>query len=193
MAAAKYLEQRVFAPAGLELPQYRIGCGWPTFKRDKTGAECWSPKQSADGTYEIFMSPKYADPVLLLKILTHELCHTVVGIEAKHKRDFISIARSVGLVAPWKSPIMAGEVALVLGKIAGQLGPYPHAVLTSPGRAGKKQSTRMIKLTCPECDYVIRTTRKHLDEKGAPICPVHKIAFEQEQEKEQEESGERPD
>lgn len=36
----------------------------------------------------------------------------------------------------------------------------------------KKQSTRMIKASCPECGYTVRVTRKWLDTAGAPICPA---------------------
>jgi hypothetical protein len=37
----------------------------------------------------------------------------------------------------------------------------------------KKQSTRMVKCECPDCGYIVRTTRKWLEE-GAPICPCNK-------------------
>jgi uncharacterized Zn finger protein (UPF0148 family) len=46
----------------------------------------------------------------------------------------------------------------------------------------KKQSTRMLKAQCPRCDYTVRVSRKHLSEKGAPICPIHKVSFEYEDE-----------
>lgn len=33
---------------------------------------------------------------------------------------------------------------------------------------------RLLKVTCPTCGYVVRTTRKWLETAGAPICPVHR-------------------
>ena len=45
--------------------------------------------------------------------------------------------------------------------------PYPHGQLAPSDE--RKQSTRLLKLTCPECGYVIRTTRKWL-ETGLPTC-----------------------
>jgi hypothetical protein len=36
--------------------------------------------------------------------------------------------------------------------------------------ATRKQTTRMLKATCPKCGYAVRTTRRWL-ELGAPLCP----------------------
>jgi hypothetical protein len=41
----------------------------------------------------------------------------------------------------------------------------------------KKQTARLLKAQCPECDYIVRVTRKHLAEKGAPVCPIHRVQF----------------
>lgn len=39
----------------------------------------------------------------------------------------------------------------------------------------------MIKLVCPVCGYIIRTTRKWLGKSGAPTCPTCKVDFEEDQ------------
>ncbi len=179
LAAAKAIDQKLFKPAGYELPKYRIGCGWSTKNRAKTGASCFNCKSSDDGTYEIFVSPKQAEPFPILELLVHELTHTVAGIGAKHQKPFIEVMKAVGMIAPWTSSTAGEEAVVVLKVIAEKLGPYPHARLNLKMAGEKKQTTRMIKLQCPKCDYVIRTTRKHLEEKGPPLCPLHKCAFKQ--------------
>ena len=176
LAAAKRLEKRVFGPAGFELPKVRIGCGWPVTNRKRTGAECFSQASSKDKTYEIFISPKSAAPLHILEMIVHELCHTVAGVEAKHQKPFIEVMQTVGMIKPWKGSVAGDDLSQLLDKIQTTLGPYPHAEL-SLGGGKKKQTTRLVKLQCPKCDYIIRTTRKHLEEKGPVICPVHKVAF----------------
>jgi len=177
LAAAKQIEQSIFKPAGYELPRFRIGCGWPTTKRDKTGAECFNSKRSEDKTYEIFVSPKFSDSLKILEIIVHELCHTIAGIEAGHRKPFIEIMRAVGMVKPWTGSRANEELAAKLAVIQEKLGPYPHAKLGLKKRKSGQKGSRLIKVQCPKCEYIARVTRKWLTEAGAPICPVHKVAF----------------
>ena len=47
---------------------------------------------------------------------------------------------------------------------------YPHAKLDQKMSNGKKKDgTRMLKLECASCGYVIRTTKKWI-EVGLPVC-----------------------
>ena len=179
VAAAEQIRQQVFKPAGYELPKFRIGCGWATRNKTKTGAECFNRKYSEDGTYEIFVSPNYVDPFVILEFLVHEFCHTIAGIEAKHRKPFIEIMRTVGMVSPWKGSRAGEGLTVKLDTILEKLGLYPHAKLGLAPR-GKKQTTRLVKVKCPECEYIARVTRKWLDEVGGPLCPVHKVAFREE-------------
>lgn len=41
-----------------------------------------------------------------------------------------------------------------------------------------RQHCRMLKVRCPTCGYVVRTTRKWLGI-GAPICPLDQISMEE--------------
>lgn len=180
LAARVSLEARVFCPAGYEIPATRIGVGWPIGNKKRIQGQCHSNKNSADKTYEIFISPKLDDIQTVLAVLAHELAHAVVGTEAAHKKPFIDVARAIGLVGPKWTMTTAGEyLADTLKNISVGLGNYPHAILNL-GEKEKKQSTRLLKVACPECGYVVRVTRKWLDEAGAPLCPVHKIAFQEE-------------
>jgi len=45
-----------------------------------------------------------------------------------------------------------------------ELGPMPRATLRDGiSNAAPKQTTRMIKLSCDQCDFTCRTTAKHID------------------------------
>jgi hypothetical protein len=58
-----------------------------------------------------------------------------------------------------------------------QTGPYPHAQLTAADRPTKKDGTRLIKVSCQECGYTVRVTRKWL-EVGFPLCPCGEVMAE---------------
>jgi hypothetical protein len=143
--------------------------------RTATG-ECWGQKASADGTHEIFVSPALAKAEKILDTLSHELVHTIVS---GHKKAFVEIAKKIGLTEGSPKSASAGpELKQELHRIAVKLPKFPHAALTPA--IVTKQTTRLVKVMCPECDYVARVTHLHLDEKGAPICPVCHIAFVEE-------------
>jgi len=153
----------------------QVSMGFPYMSKKATG-ECWNQKCSANGTPEIFISPIEAKAEKVLSTLAHELVHAVVGHEAGHKKPFVQCAIKVGLTdGPPKSVGAGSELKSELHRIALKLGKFPHAPLTPSTVI--KQTTRLVKTFCPECDYVARVTRVHLDEKGAPICPVCEIPF----------------
>lgn len=45
-------------------------------------------------------------------------------------------------------------------------------------RGRKRQSTRLNKVSCPDCGYTARVTRKWIAAKGAPICPCSHVPME---------------
>jgi hypothetical protein len=55
-------------------------------------------------------------------------------------------------------------------EIVSRIGEYPHASLSPADRPFKRDSTRLIKVVCPQCGYTCRTTRKWLAV-GFPRCP----------------------
>ena len=62
------------------------------------------------------------------------------------------------------------QLAERLNALCERAGPYPHATLDMAKSGVKKQGTRMLKLTCPDCGYTVRTTAKWI-EAGLPTCP----------------------
>lgn len=160
-----------FQAAGEELPErVRVATGWPGGRGKKDGVvgQCWMPEATADGVPGVFISPVEGDPIRVLDILVHELVHAIG--HRGHRGPFAKLAAKVGLEKPWTAT-KAGERLRedVLKPIAEALGAYDHAVIT-PGARLKVQSTRMLKLECPECGYTVRTTRKWI-EVGLPACP----------------------
>jgi hypothetical protein len=60
----------------------------------------------------------------------------------------------------------------IAAPILKRLGKYPHSALTPGGDSSgpKKQSTRLLKVHCPACEYTARITQKWLDI-AVPVCP----------------------
>lgn len=162
----------LFSGAGFPLPsRVRFSCGWPGCGDRQTRiGECWHSKASADGSFEIFISPTQSDPLAVGGTLVHELCHTAVGLEAGHGPRFRACALSVGLCGPMRSTKSSQQLVEQLNNIMSLIGPYPHAELKPSDRPTKKDGTRLLKVACPECEYTVRVSRKWLDV-GLPVCP----------------------
>ena len=157
-------------------PVVKVSCGWPHkggMAKKRVRGECWDSSASAGNYAEIFISPVESDADEVAHILAHELVHALLGTAVGHRKPFPQIVKAMGLQgkptatyadvnAPfwdWARPIV--EAA----------GEYPHAKIE--GTSGKKKSkTYLIKSACPECDYTVRITRKHIDAAGHPACPA---------------------
>lgn len=160
----------VFAAAGAPIPDdIRVSMGFPLGSRKAVG-QCWGSTAAVDGVIEMFISPVHETGLKAADTLTHELCHAADRCEHGHKAPFKRIAEAVGLRgkmtgafgeghAPWHAwadPILA------------DLGPFPGAQMTPGG--GKKQTTRMLKVTCSECDIVLRMSGKHAPFANRCVC-----------------------
>jgi hypothetical protein len=160
--------------AGIDAyPKYRVSCGFPsTGRRGRRIGECWAPDSSADATHEVFIHPSQADPLQVAAVLAHELAHVVAGIPARHGPAFKRLVRPLGLEGRACATIPGEGFKSLIQPILAQAGAYPHAVLETGGISsrGPKQSTRMIKVTCPGCGYTLRAAQKWITT-GVPICP----------------------
>ena len=154
----------------------RVSCGFPSrkaFGETFRGGECWSSKASKGGVFEIFISPRLADPMEVSETLVHELVHACVGVHHGHKTPFRALAVPVGLVGKMTSTKAGDDLRKELKRYQRKLGKYPHDVLERAERTGPpKQGTRMMKVQCvnPECGCVLRTTKIWLDTVGLPTC-----------------------
>lgn len=159
---------------GKKLPKIRVACAPPSTRaRAKAGkrrvGECWPAEHSKDGTFEIMISPVEDDPVEVAETVLHECLHAMLPPGTGHKAPFARLAKSIGFEGPPTQTPAGPELKAKLKEITDELGPYPHAALDLSGR--KKQGTRLLKVCCPECGYVIRVTNKWIEEAGYPICP----------------------
>lgn len=154
-------------------PPYRVACGFPGGGSARTRiGEAWHKDSSTDGHAQVFVSPTLEDPVQVLATLAHELLH--VWLETLvpgtgHGKRFSQACKRIDLAGK-PTATYAGEVLAewFRASVIPRLGPYPHGKLSLDGR--KKQSTRLLKVECPECGYLARVTRKWLDEIGPPYC-----------------------
>jgi hypothetical protein len=185
-ALSKQVFPLIFAAAGVPAPaKVRVSVGFPKGSRGGKGAhaigQCWSPGMSADGSAEIFISPRISDPVEVVAILIHEAIHAVDGNKSGHKGEFRRIAKAVGLEGKMTATVMGEVLREKVLRWLLTMPPYPHAALgggTDPAKGDpKKQTTRMVKAECPECGYVVRLSRKWLDV-AVPQCPVHHVEME---------------
>lgn len=169
-AALEMIRNRMLAVTGDVVPaNTKVSCG---LAGGRIGAkrigECWSDTCSADGSTEIFISPAIAEPITVLATLVHEAVHAAVGVKHGHKKPFAKVAKAMGLEGKMTATIAGTELVTLLHAWSDLLGIYPHATLSSVGR--KKQSTRLVKVECGGCGYVLRTTQKWLDKSGCPLC-----------------------
>ena len=167
----------LFAAIGAPIPAaVRISCGWPGGgSRNSRIGECWSTQSSADGHFELFISPMISESVRVLDVLTHELVHAAVGLECGHKGRFGKVARALGLEGKLTATVAGAALRAKLEAVVAKLGGYPGAALNLGSR--KKQSTRLVKCECDDCGYTVRTTSKWLDLYGAPLCPCNSEAM----------------
>jgi hypothetical protein len=171
-----------FDSLGQPLPEkLRVSCSWPSknalSRKKRVVGQCWYPASSADGTTEVLVSYVQAEPLEVAETIAHELVHAAVGPGHGHGGLFIALARQLGFTKPWKSTPATEELKAELTEVIKTLGEYPHAVLdsksTEAGGGEKPQKARMLKVKCGECGYTVRTTKKWLEDRGAPICPCN--------------------
>jgi hypothetical protein len=157
--------------AECELPEkIRVTCGWPSKggrgKKNRTTGECWPCKSSEDHHFEIFISPMESNPLNVLGILVHELVHTATPGEG-HKKPFRDVAIAVGLEGKMTATTSSEMLLVRLTLLKDQLGLYPHAAINPNSKT--TQSTRMLKIECPACGWMARTSQKWMD-LGLPVC-----------------------
>jgi hypothetical protein len=163
-----------FLQRGAQLPAHlHLSVGFPSVgalrrKAPRVG-ECWSPQASRDGAAHLFLSPLLSEPVEVLAVLVHELVHAAVGTAAGHGPVFRRLALALGLRGKMKATVAGPELGAQLEQLHRELGAFPHAGLLDLGLR-TKQSTRLLKIDCPECGYTARTTAKWLAI-GFPTCP----------------------
>lgn len=182
LEAALTALRKHFIMAGYTCPDaVRVSCGFPKgstgrAQNSKTIGQCWATDASGDKHNEIFISPELGGKHMgkrIMGVIAHEMVHATVGLKAKHRGPFKKCAVAIGLcgkmTATEETPEFNAFAAMVIAKI----GNYPAGALSMSGV--KKQTTRLLKCLCPECDYPVRVTKKWIEKAGAPFCPTDQV------------------
>lgn len=172
--------------AGLSVSGYKVSCGFPAKGAMKTKnrriGECWH--MSDHKWREIFIHPQIGDSFEAGAVLIHELLHAALAPGVGHRKPFSQAAKKVGLLDAENSKPTAtvvernSDLGKRIQEIVERIGEYPHDALPV-GWNIPTDKGRQLKVACPECGYVARTTQKWLDEAGAPVCPTCDVQMEE--------------
>ena len=114
--------------------------------------------------------PTVALPAQVFPLLLAQALHSLPGAMSRESVTWREACIDAGLAPAdehWRS-VEAGEDCWnTFGAAIEALGPYPHAEIAAGVK--KIQQTRMLKLRCPACGYIVRTTAKWL-QTGLPVC-----------------------
>jgi len=162
-----------FDDLSFPLPPFEVRTGFPSSgRRSPNTAESWSDDDGS--SFVIFVRPDREDPIEVAGAIAFQLCRIAVGQRDNHGYLFRHLAISIGLrgtKTESKPGTLFQELVAPILKDAGAL---PAAALTRHvAKTAQAQGTRLIKVSCRECGYVARVSRKWLDSVGPPSCPLH--------------------
>lgn len=180
LAAAVEALRPYFAEHDAVIPAVRVSVGFPAGRGRKNQAigQAWAKEAAADGVAQVFISPVLADAVEVLAVLVHELVHVWDENKSGHRGAFAKLAKALGLEGKMTATVAGEALRDKLALIVMELGDYPHAALTPALSGVKKQGTRMLKVECAQgSGYLVRMTKKWLEEYGAPTCPCHGVTM----------------
>ena len=160
------LNDRVFKQAGYEIPEVKISCSWALGTAEtnkKVLGQCVPRSWSKANINEIMIVPTVDDSEEVIDTLAHELVHAVDDCKSKHGAGFKKICLAVGLNGSSQMTYACAgdELKQTIKEIVEDIGLYPHNELNINQR--KKQTTRMIKVSCTECEFSYRTSRKNIE------------------------------
>ena len=151
--------------------------------------------------HEINLSAEYLKEHNMGETLLHELAHAenhaldIADTDKtgrRHNKKFKAMAERLGLVVEKSGSLgfayteLGPEATAFLDKIKFDRSVFELCRIVES--KSSKQTTRLIKLECESCGYVVRTTKKWLDEIGPAHCPNHgAMRVDQENEGENEE------
>lgn len=167
----------IFAERGYPLPASIVAkIAFPSKgQRGKARGEHFAPTMGADQqTHTIFIHPGETDPVMILNIFTHELCHAAQYVAARTRADAatdekkaaqamrqagghgklwkeVAAALDLEKREGWKHEMGGDAWKAWAAPLLEAVGPMPHNPLADAVRAQKKQGTRMLKLEHEEC------------------------------------------
>jgi hypothetical protein len=135
-----------------------------------------------------------ADIGHILKAVGHQCLHAAVGAAEGHGKKFRDCALRMQYVGRSMKEVVPGPALMKrVHDLAESLGPFPrgalkfethdHAGVEKPPKLSadspERQKNRHLKCECliDDCGYIANVSAKNLREKGAPLCPVHKVSM----------------
>ena len=167
------LNERVFKQAGYEIPEVKISCSWALGTADRNKkilGQCVPRSWSKANINEIMIVPTFDDSEQVIDTLAHELVHAIDDCKKQTRSGFKKICLAVGLngSSQMRYACAGDELTQTIKEIVEDIGLYPHNELNIHQR--KKQTTRMIKVSCTECEFSYRTSRKNIGMMANTIC-----------------------
>jgi hypothetical protein len=147
-----------------EEPSVKLSCGFPAKqgKRKPISAQLVPPTASDDFNAEIFVSPTISEKSEVIEAVLPLLVAVVTG-DFKQGQN-------------WRNAVARLNAGTILAEtLENQMPEYPHSALTLPTVA--KQTTRLIKVSCPTDGYIARVSRATIENLGAPICPACQLSM----------------
>lgn len=135
-----------------------LSYGFPKNSRGRSKAigQCWHSaiKQKGGKLSVIFIHPcQWTNASKVLHVLLHEMIHSMLPKEEKHRGRFPSKAKEVGLLPPWTATTPSAELELRLNAISTSLGEFPKAAFDPT--TIQRQGSRLRKWECP-CGVIAR-------------------------------------
>jgi len=157
-----------FSRVGCDLPA-RIWISVGRLPRGSSTGMCYPGQASDDGSPHIFVHPVLSDSTRVAGTVVHQLCDAALG-NRSHGARFKALAITAGLVGKMTQTIGGPLFLAIMPGIIDRIGPYPHSALRQIRGLEKKSGTRLIRITCPGCGYLLRGTQRWL-RVAVPKCP----------------------
>ena len=148
--------------------------------KSRTIGQCHPRAASSAGINEICLSYSLGsktdkpeevngNTLKVCEVTTHEVSHAILDCKGGHGPDFKKVMLAVGMIGPMRESHASPELLEYFQtEIIDKIGQFPHRALTA---SGKKQGTRMLKVTCyHECGFQFYTSRKQLNDINYVEC-----------------------
>jgi hypothetical protein len=161
-----------FTELGLTVPEVKVSVGFSNSGGTKVIGVCFHPEASKDGVHQLFIHPNQDELVQVVAVLTHELLHAALPRGTGHRGRFPHMAKALLLDGKPTATVPSAEFEAKVMELFAAMPKYPHAALRVG--EGKKQSTRQLKVWCPDDDYIVRMSQTQLDRRSGagPDCPL---------------------
>lgn len=162
-----------FDDLGFPLPDFDVRTGFPSVgRRSPNITDSWTQDNGA--TYVIMVRPDRSEANEVTAALAFQMCRIAVGERDQHGYLFRHLAISLGLKGTRSESPPGALFKEITKSILEKAGPLPSPELLQIDKdKAPGQTSRMIKVSCSECGYVARVSRKWLSDVGPPHCPNH--------------------